>query len=124
MRGGSVQPLSVTTGRYGLPDFGYSGGAIVGLFIIGASGTAPIAALETAALANTAPAVFNKKSRRAFIALVALRFPTRHRGRGFHHERRAGGAQKCGLQIGVGQPKIPLGINSHNHAADLLAGIG
>ena len=54
MRHGSVQPFSVTTGLYGRPVDGTSGGIVSGLVWITGSGSAAIATLLTEAAAAAA----------------------------------------------------------------------
>ena len=54
MRQGSVQPLSVTTGLYGRPVLGTSGGIVSALVCMTGSGSAAIATLLTEAAAAAA----------------------------------------------------------------------
>jgi hypothetical protein len=56
MRQGSDQPLSVTTGLYGRPFGGTSGGAISGVSRLGASGSDAAPARDTIAAPNSAAA--------------------------------------------------------------------
>jgi len=66
MRHGSVQPFSVTTGLYGRPFGGASGGCVAALPCVGASGSDAAPTRVTAAPVIAAPAVRMKPRR--FIA--------------------------------------------------------
>jgi tRNA1(Val) A37 N6-methylase TrmN6 len=65
MRHGNVQPFSVTTGLYGWPVDGTSGGIVSGLVCDIGSGNAAIATLltDTAAAAALTAVVLRKKFR-------------------------------------------------------------
>src|SRR5512145_899697 len=74
MRNGRVQPLRVTTGLYGRPALGASGGAVAGPGATAASGTAPIAARLTPAALSSTPAPA-RKLRREFIGVPRVQWP-------------------------------------------------
>src|SRR5688500_4263832 len=124
MRHGSVQPLIVTTGWYGRPAEGSSGGCVAAVVCIGASGTAPIAALLTAA-AVTSPAA-RRKLRLEFIELGSMSmsagsFARLRRGAAgkAHCARRAAGERE--LKRRVGNPEVAQCLDVGVHRRDLLA---
>ena len=67
MRQGNVHPLSVATGLYGRPSLGTSGGCIVAVFMVGASGTAAWATRLTAPAPSAAA-----EAPRKFLRFVML----------------------------------------------------
>jgi hypothetical protein len=72
MRQGKVQPLSVTTGLYGRPELGGSGGCVLGDDCTAASGTEAAPALLTAAAPSTAALAVLRKLLRGFMVIGLL----------------------------------------------------
>src|SRR5688500_8481094 len=106
MRQGSDHPFKVTTGLYGRPVLGTSGGAISAVSRIGASGSEAAPALETMAAPNSPAA----EARMNCLLLVMSVSPAGSRGRRrcssrhLHCSRRAPGERH--LQIGFGKPEL------------------
>src|SRR5512134_559675 len=114
IRHGSVQPLSVTTGLYGRPFGGASGGWVAGLVCTGASGSEAACTRLTAAAPSTAAPAPARKSLLVLIVIVPSRASSvpaaglrdrrrRHPPRG---ARPAAGPGNRRPEIGLGQPVV------------------
>src|SRR5688572_18340185 len=128
MRHGRVHPFSVTTGLYGRPAAGTSGGWVAALLADAASGTAPIAARLTAAAPMNA-ALRPRNCLRSVMCRFLL-VPRARRG-----GRSGGGARSNGtpswrageqrrLEVGLGDPEVARGLDRADHGVRLLARIG
>src|SRR5688572_22506859 len=106
MRQGQVQPLSVTTGLYGRPVEGTSGGMVSGLSWITGSGIAASAALLTA-VADAAIAEPPMKLRLERVAAMSMSLGVAARRRWERSRRRGRRSRRADqrhVELGISQP--------------------